>query len=49
MTDSKIKLVHGRELNSELNQAIPAVILNEEAFNILYSRVIKHKKESRIK
>ncbi|WP_140165560.1 ABC transporter permease, partial [Bacillus sp. S1-R4H1-FB] len=27
MTDSKIKLVHGRELNdSELNQAIPAVI-----------------------
>ncbi|WP_441006774.1 ABC transporter permease [Bacillus cereus] len=38
MTDSKIKLVHGRELNdSELNQAIPAVILNEEAFNKLFS------------
>ncbi|HDR6311637.1 TPA: ABC transporter permease [Bacillus cereus] len=37
MTDSKIKLVHGRELNdSELNQAIPAVILNEEAFNKLF-------------
>ncbi|MED1412276.1 MULTISPECIES: ABC transporter permease [Bacillus] len=38
MTDSKIKLVHGRELNdSELNQAIPAVILNEEAFNKLFN------------
>ncbi|WP_140165563.1 ABC transporter permease, partial [Bacillus sp. S1-R4H1-FB] len=38
MKDSKIKLVHGRELNeSELNQAIPAVILNEEAFNKLCS------------
>jgi len=38
MTDAKIKLVHGRELNdSELNQAIPAVILNEEAFNKLFS------------
>ncbi|WP_461301251.1 ABC transporter permease [Bacillus sp. F9_6S_D1_P_5] len=38
MTDSKIKLVHGRELNeSELKQAIPAVILNEEAFNKLFN------------
>ncbi|MES5868155.1 ABC transporter permease [Bacillus cereus group sp. RP32] len=38
MTDLKIKLVHGRELNdSELNQAIPAVILNEEAFNKLFN------------
>ncbi|WP_442752192.1 ABC transporter permease [Bacillus toyonensis] len=38
MTDAKIKLVHGRELNdSELKQAIPAVILNEEAFNKLFN------------
>ncbi|WP_439876534.1 ABC transporter permease [Bacillus mycoides] len=38
MKDGKIKLVHGRELNdSELNQAIPAVILNEEAFNKLFN------------
>ena len=38
MTDEKLKLVHGRELNdSELNQAIPAIILNEEAFNKLFN------------
>nr|WP_100618220.1 ABC transporter permease [Bacillus cereus] len=38
MTDAKIKLVHGRELNdSELKQAIPAVILNEKAFNKLFN------------
>ncbi|MDH4422515.1 MULTISPECIES: ABC transporter permease [Bacillus] len=38
MTDEKLKLVHGRELNdNELNQAIPAIILNEEAFNKLFN------------
>ncbi|WP_231348428.1 ABC transporter permease, partial [Bacillus mycoides] len=38
MTDAKIKLVHGRELNdSELKQAISAVILNEETFNKLFN------------
>ncbi len=38
MTDEKLQLVHGRELNdNELNQAIPAIILNEEAFNKLFN------------
>ncbi|ALZ64626.1 putative ABC transporter permease YknZ (plasmid) [Bacillus cereus] len=38
MTDQKLKLVHGRELNaSELSQAIPSVILNEAAFKDLFT------------
>ncbi|WP_372708571.1 ABC transporter permease [Bacillus sp. CDB3] len=38
MKDEKLKLIHGRELNdSELNQAIPAVILSEEAFKKLFN------------